>query len=156
MKLKNISAYGLSLNETKEYLRVDNIHEDNLIKTLITGSYIAITNECNRDFFETSYTQSFVSASTEFISTQEIYDLSTGSLVYSSDGYYVTFDDYFSNEITYKTAISGSMPENVQIAQLMLISQWFDERASYVIGASISQLHYGIATILQPYQLVNP
>lgn len=156
MKTKTISAYGVNLSQAKEYLKVDNAFEDNLISTLISGSYITITNETNRDFFETQYTESFVSASTEFLSTQEVYDLSTGSLVRSTDGYYVAFDDYYSGEITYKTAVSGSMPDNLKIAQLMLVSQWFDERASYVVGASVSQLHYGIGALLQPYQLVNP
>lgn len=155
MKIQNISSYGISLTEAKDYLRVENSLEDNFVKTLITGSYITITNECNRDFNETSYTESFDSGSTEFLTSQKVYNLSTGSLVKNSDGCYAVFDSYYTGDVTYKTAVSGSVPENVKVAQLMLISQWFDERSSVVIGASIQNFHYGVASLLQPYQLVN-
>lgn len=156
MKIKTPSSYGVTLQTAKDYLRVEHTLDDVLLSSLVSASYHQVCNEANRDFVETSYTESFVSASTEFLATQEVFDVSSGSLVSRYDGNWVVFDSYFNGTITYKTAVSASMPEPVKIAQLMLVSQFYDNRSPVVIGASVSKLDFAVEALINPYKLVNP
>jgi len=156
MKIQTPTSYGVTLDIAKSYVKVENDLEDLMINSLVSASYIQICNEANRDFLETSYTETFVSGSSEFLATQDVYNLSSGSLVQSSDGNWVVFDDYFTGTITYKTAISASMPESIKIAQLMLVSSWYDNRAPQIVGASVAKLDFAVEALIQPYKLVNP
>lgn len=154
--MKIPSSYGVNLQAAKDYLKVEHSLEDTFIGALVTASYEQVCNEANRDFVETTYTVMYDSGSTEFLATQDVYQLSSGSLVKRSDGNWVVFDDYFTGTLTYKTAVSASMPDVVKIAQLMLVSSWYDNRAPQIIGASVSKLDFAVTALIQPYKLVNP
>lgn len=154
--MKQPTSYGVTLQEAKSYIKVEHDLEDAFIDALVTASYEQVCNEANRDFVETTYTEMYDSGSTEFLATQNVYQLSSGSLVKRSDGNWVVFDDYFTGTLTYKTAVSASMPEAVKIAQLMLISSWYDNRAPQIVGASVSKLDFAVTALIQPYKLVNP
>lgn len=154
--MKQPTSYGVTLQEAKSYIKVEHDLEDAFIDALVTASYEQVCNEANRDFVETTYTEMYDSGSTEFLATQNVYQLSSGSLVNRSDGNWVTFDDYFTGTITYKTAVSSSMPETVKIAQLMLASSWYDNRAPQIVGASVAKLDFAVTALIQPYKLVNP
>jgi len=156
MKIKTISNYGPTLSEAKTYLRVESSDDDMLINMLISGSYDQVCAEANRDFAPTVTTINIVSGSTEYITVQEINSVSSGSLQVRPDGSYVTFEDYFSGRLTYTTEASSSIPNNVRIAQLMLISQWYDQRAPMVVGQSVSKLDFAVEALLSPYKLVSP
>lgn len=156
MKIQTPTSYGVSLETAKSYLRIEHDLDDSMINVCISASYIQLCNEANRDFVETNYIETFDSGSTEFLATQEVFNPSSGSIVKRTDGNWITFDDYFTGEITYKTAVSASMPESVKIAQLMLVSQFYDNRSPVVIGASVSKLDFAVEALVQPYKLVNP
>lgn len=156
MTSKQPASYGLTLTETKTYLKVEHNLEDTLLNGLISASYQHVCNHCNRDLVETVCTTSFYSGSTEFIATQDVTDLSTGSLVRRYDGNWIVFDDYYTGNVSYRTAVSSSMPEPAKIAQLMLVSQFFENRSTIVVGASVSPLQIAVDALLQPYVLVNP
>lgn len=156
MKKTTYSGYGVTLTEAKAYLRVENSDEDLLIDSLVTASYLQAIAETNQDFLQTSYTQSFVSSSgTLFLTSQDITHLSTGSLV-SADGVSYTFiADQYTGDVSYITAESGSLPANVKVAMLMLVSNWFENRQPDVIGASVSPLSFSVQALLSPYKITK-
>lgn len=156
MKRKEVTSYGPTLDETKGYLRVTYNDDDTLISSMISASYEQACNETARDFSQTVTFVDIVSGSTEFLTAQDVHSVSSGSLQFRPDGSYVVFDDYFSGTISYITAVSQSVPAPVRIAQLMLISDWYDQRGNTVVGASVSKLDFAVCALLSPYQLTSP
>lgn len=156
MKYKSISSYGPTLSEAKNYLRVDHSLDDGLINAFVSASYDQVCNETNRDFSPTVTTVDIISGSTEFITIQEISNVSSGSLELREDGSYVVFPSYFNGKLRYETAVSSSVPDTVRVAQLMLISNWYDQRGNCVVGASVAKLDYAVEALLSPYKLVSP
>jgi uncharacterized protein YfaT (DUF1175 family) len=156
MKIKTISNYGPTIAEAKQYLRVENNLDDMLIGSLVTASYQQVCNEANRDFAPTVTSIDIISGSTEFITIQEVDSVNSGSLQIRNDGSYIVFDDIFTGKLIYTTATSASIPDTVRIAQLMLVSQWYDQRSPVVVGASVSKLDFAVEALLSPYKLVDP
>lgn len=155
----NISNYGPSLTETKNYLRVEFNDDDVLISSLITASYEQITAECNRDFSPCTHSMTVWSSSGDiFLSTQTVNTVSTGSLNEYAGSWYTYIPDgqYFSGNITFTVADSGSIPNNVRVAQLMLINNFYENRLPMAFGVSTSPISYSVEALLSPYKLVKP
>ena len=155
----NISNYGPTLTEAKNYLRVDFTDDDALISALITASYEQVTAECNRDFSPCTQSAYFFSSSGDlFLSTQTVNTVSTGSLKEVDASYYtyIPEGEYFTGNITFTVAASGSIPTNVKIAQMMLINSFYENRLPEAIGVSTSPLSYSVQALLSPYKLVMP
>jgi len=143
--------------EAKLFLKVENVIEDDLLSALVTASYEQICAETNRDFIQASYTQVFVSGSVEFLTSQYVDTVNTGSVYNRADGAYITFDDVYTGDVTY-TVETGStaIPQNVKVAQMMLISHWFENRGPYAVGVSAAPLDFTITALLSPYKIVRP
>jgi hypothetical protein len=155
----NISNYGPTLTEAKNYLRVQFNDDDTLISSLITASYEQVTAECNRDFTACTHSMYVWSSSGDiFLSTQTVDTVSTGSLkeVAASWYSYIPEGEYFSGNITFTVANSGSIPTNVRIAQMILVNNWYENRLPQAIGVSTSPLNYTVDALLSPYKLVKP
>ena len=160
MKIQNIQGgYGITLAQARQYLRVDSDYtdEDTLISSLITASYYQVIAECNRDFVQTAYTMSVVSSSGDiFVTAQDVTNLSTGSLQSPNGVSYAYFDNYYTGQISYTVASgSTSVPANVSVAQMMLVSQWYDNRQPQVAG-TVTKLDFTVSALLAPYKLVTP
>lgn len=156
MTTKQPTSYGLHLDDAKAYLRVEHSLEDSLISSIVTASYQMVCNYCNRDFVETTNAVTLHSASYAFLATQNVTNLSTGSLVVKPTGNYVMFGDPFSGQVTYTTGISGSsVPNAVSVAQLMNVASLYDHRDTIVVGASVAKLDFTMACLLDPYVLTN-
>lgn len=152
-------GYGLTLAEARQYLRIssDDTAEDTLISALITASYEQACAECNRDFTNTAYTMSIASASGYiYLTGQDVNSVSTGTLVNLNGVSYTYMDSLYSGAISY-TVASGSVttPPSVKVAQLMLVSQWFDNRQSTADGRG-SKLDFTVEAILSPFKLITP
>jgi hypothetical protein len=155
----NISNYGPTLTEAKNYLRVQFNDDDTLISSLITASYEQVAAECNRDFTACTHSMYVWSSSGDiFLSTQTVDTVSTGSLkeVAASWYSYIPEGEYFSGNITFTVANSGSIPTNVRIAQMILVNNWYENRLPQAIGISTSPLNYTVDALLSPYKLVKP
>lgn len=155
----NIASYGPSLTEAKNYLRVEFSEDDTLISSLITASYEQVTAECNRDFTACTHSMYVWSSSGDiFLSTQTVNNVSTGSLKeYAGSWYsYIPEGDYFTGNITFTVANSGSIPNNVKIAQMILVNNWYENRMPQTIGASASPVSYTVDALLSPYKLIKP
>lgn len=53
--------------------------------------------------------------------------------------------------IRYVVGTEGA-PTPVQQAALLLIGQWFANRASVVVGSAVNQMPFGVEALLQPYR----
>lgn len=157
-RLNAPSTYGPTLTEAKNYLRQDSSDDDTLISSLITASYEQITAECNRDFLPVSYSMAVFSSSGDvFLTSQDTNYVSTGSLFQGADGsWYTNLGGEFSGDIVYHCNISGSLPVNVKIAQMMLINSWYENRLPQAIGVSVSPLSYAVDALLSQYKIIKP
>jgi len=155
----NISNYGPTLTEAKNYLRVQFNDDDTLISSLITASYEQVTAECNRDFTACTHSMYVWSSSGDiFLSTQTVNTVSTGSLkeVASSWYSYITEGEYFTGNISFTVASGSTIPTNVRIAQMILVNNWYENRLPQAIGVSTAPLNYTVDALLSPYKLVKP
>jgi hypothetical protein len=155
----NISSYGPSLVDAKNYLRVDISDDDVLISSLITASYEQVTAECNRDFSPCTHSMYVWSSSGDlFLSTQTVNTVSTGSLKEFAGSWYtyIPENEYFTGTISFTVASGGSIPTNVKIAQMMLVNSFYENRLPQAIGVSTSPLSYAVAALLNPYRLIKP
>jgi hypothetical protein len=155
----NISSYGPTLTEAKNYLRVDINDDDALISALITASYDQVVAECNRDFSPCTHSINVFSSSGDiFLSTQTVNTVSTGSLKeYAGSWYtYIPEDQYFSGIISFTVASGSNIPSNVKIAQMMLINSFYENRLPEAVGVSTSPLSYSVQALLSPYKLIKP
>jgi hypothetical protein len=152
------NTYGPSLTEAKNYLRQDSSDDDTLISSLITASYDQIVAECNRDFLPVTYSMSVFSSSGDvFLTSQDTNYVSTGSLFLGADdSWYTNLGAEFSGDIVYHCNISGSLPVNVKIAQMMLINNWYENRLPQAIGVSTAPLSYAVDALLNPYKIIKP
>jgi hypothetical protein len=155
-------VYGVTLQQARQYLRIsdDATDEDTLISALVSASYEQVCAECNRFFVETAVTMSVASASGDiFVTAADVTNLSTGSRHQWGDSgiTYAFFDQYYSGPISY-TVASGSttVPAGVAAAQIMLVSQWYENRQPQVIGASATKLDFSVEALLSPYKIVTP
>jgi hypothetical protein len=154
----NISSYGPSLVDAKNYLRVDISDDDVLISSLITASYEQVTAECNRDFSPCTHSMYVWSSSGDlFLSTQTVNTVSTGSLKEFAGSWYtyIPENEYFTGTISFTVASGGSIPTNVKIAQMMLVNSFYENRLPQAIGVSTSPLSYAVAALLNPYRLIK-
>lgn len=157
--ISNIKFFGPTLAEAKEYLRVDDNIEDSLISMLITASYEQVTAECNRQFAPCTQSFNVVSSSGYiFLSTQTVDTVSTGSLYLDADSsQYVYFQDIFSGPIVFTQAsASNSVPNNVKVAQMMLVDSFYENRLPDSMGVSTSPISFTVNTLLNPYKLIKP
>ena len=155
----NIQSYGPSLSEAKNYLRVDISNDDALIGALITASYDQVTAECNRQFSPCTQSMTVFSSSGDiFLSTQTVNTVSTGSIKeYAGSWYtYIPEGEYFTGNISFTVSSGSSIPSNVKIAQMMLVSSFYENRLPESIGVSTSPLSYSVAAMLNPYKLIKP
>lgn len=155
----NISSYGPTLTEAKNYLRVDISNDDALISALITASYDQVVAECNRQFSPCTQSMYVWSSSGDiFVSTQTVNTISTGSLKeYAGSWYtYIPEGEYFSGNISFTVASGSTIPTNVKVAQMMLINSFYENRLPEAIGVSTSPLSYSVQALLSPYKLVKP
>lgn len=155
----NISSYGPTLTEAKNYLRVDINNDDALISALITASYDQVTAECNRQFSPCTQSMNVWSSSGDiFVSTQTVNSISTGSLKeYAGSWYtYIPEGEYFTGNISFTVASGSTIPANVKIAQMMLINSFYENRLPESVGVSTSPLSYSVQALLSPYKLVKP
>lgn len=152
----NISDYGLSLAEAKNYCRIEVSDDDALVSSLITASYEQVCAECNRDFTPASYSISFFSSSGDlFITSQDAYNISTGSVKYLDGSWYSYFQDTYTGTLTYEVASGSVVPNNVKVAQLLLVSQWYDHRQSNV-DKKTGTLDFTVNALLNPYKITKP
>jgi hypothetical protein len=155
----NISSYGPTLTEAKNYLRVDISDDDSLISSLITASYEQVTAECNRDFSPCTHSMTVWSSSGDiFLSTQTVNTVSTGSLKEFAGSWYtyIPEGEYLTGNISFTVASGSSIPNNVKIAQMMLVNSFYENRLPQAIGVSTSQLSYAVTAMLNPYRLIKP
>lgn len=153
----NIYNYGPTLNEAKNYCRIEVNDDDALVSALITASYEQVTAECNRDFTPCTYSLNVYSGSGDiFVSTQDVNTISTGSLKQFNGSWYAYFTDTYSGDVIYTVADGGTVPNNVKVAQLMLISSWYDNRQPQIVGASVSPLDFTVNALLNPYKYIAP
>ena len=93
-----------------------------------------------------------------FVSTQTVNTVSTGSLKeYAGSWYtYIPEGEFFTGNISFTVASGSSIPSNVKIAQMMLVSSFYENRLPESIGVSTSPLSYSVAAMLNPYKLIKP
>ena len=151
----SVSSYGITLQEAKDYLKVDNALEDDMLSSLISASYEQICAESNRDFAQSVYTQDIVSGSYAFITSQTVNAASTGSIHNDPDGAYLQFDDLWSGTVTYTVATGSVVPQNAKVAQLMLVALWYEDRNPFITGRAL-KIDFAIDALLTPYKLVRP
>jgi hypothetical protein len=157
MRTKNsVASYGITLQEAKDYLKVEHTLEDTILSSLVSASYEQICAETNRDFSETSYTDTIRSGSCVFVTSQTVDSISSGSLDNRDDGAYVTFENIYNGPISYTVATGGSVPQNAKVAQLMLVSHWYENRNPYAIGVSATPLGFAVESLLTPFKIVRP
>jgi len=155
----NISSYGPTLTEAKNYLRVDISNDDALIGALITASYDQVTAECNRQFSPCTQSMTVFSSSGDiFLSTQTVNTVSTGSIKeYAGSWYtYIPEGEYFTGNISFTVSSGSTIPSNVKIAQMILINSFYENRLPEATGISTAPLSYSVAAMLNPYRLVKP
>ena len=152
----NISNYGVSLSDAKNYCRIEVTDDDALVSSLISASYEQVCAECNRDFTPADYTLTVFSSSGDlFITTQNAYNINTGSVRYIDGSWYSNFSDTYTGNINYSVASGSVVPNNVKTAQLMLVSQWYDYRQSQV-DSSANNLDFTVNALLNPYKFIRP
>jgi len=151
-----LSTFGPTLTETKNYLRVNFTDDDELIRAFVTASFEQITAECNQDFLPVTYSMSVFSSSGQlFLTSQHVNFVSTGSLVYDGCSWFSIIDSDFTGNIIYHCNASGSVPQNVRVAQFMLISNFYENRLPETIGASATPLSFGVNALLNPYKIIK-
>lgn len=152
----NISSYGVSLTEAKNYARIDVSEDDLLVSSLITASYEQVSAECNRDFTAATHSFNvFSSSGYIFVTTQDVDTVSTGSLMPINGSWYTYMDQTYSGPISFTVASGSTVPNNVKVAQLLLFNQWYDNRYSQV-DARVSNLDFTVNALLNPYKLIMP
>lgn len=149
------TSYGITLTDAKTYLKVEDVIEDAMLNSLCSASYEQICAESNRDFVESVYTETVVSSSYFFLTSQNVSAVSTGSLYNKDDGAYLSFDDLWSGTVTYTVATGSVVPQNAKVAQLMLVAQWYESRNPYESGRAV-KLDFTIEALLSPYKIVRP
>jgi hypothetical protein len=153
----NLASYGPTLTEAKNYLRVDLSDDDLLISSLISASYDQISAECNRDFSPVTYSLNIFSSSGDiFLSSQTVNTVSTGSLKQSGGAWYTYLATDYNGPVSFTCGAGENIPNNVKVAQLMLISGWYEMRTPQAIGVSTSPLAFAVDALCSPYKLINP
>ena len=151
----NIGYYGPTLTEAKNYLRVDLSDDDNLINALITASFQQVVSECNNLFLPVTCSMNvFSSSGYIFLTSQDVNYVSTGSLTYDGGSWFTYLDADYSGDVQYYCNASGSYPANVKIAQLMLISSFYENRLPEVAGAR-TPVSFGVNALLNPYKIIK-
>ena len=157
-RLSTPSTYGPTLTEAKLYLRMDGSEDDTLISSLITASFEQITAECNRTFLPATYSMAVYSSSGDlFLTSEDVQYVSTGSLLKGADSSWYTYlDTEFSGDVVYYVNNSGSLPEPVKIAQMMLINSFYENRLPEAVGVSTSPLSFTVNALLNPFKIIKP
>jgi hypothetical protein len=156
MRTRTITSYGVTLTEAKYYLRVDTTDEDSLIDSLCTASYEQVTAECNRDFLPATYSLNIFSSSGDlFLSTQTVNSASLGTLNEVNGTWFSYVEDTYTGPLVFTVADSGSVPNGVKVAQLMLVANWFENRGPAVENR-LNNVPYAVEALLSPYKLIKP
>lgn len=146
-------GYGISLQETKDYIRIEHTLEDALLNGLITASYKHICNETNRDFVETAYTASVSGSESILASYLPVQDVSTGSVFENPS--LVIVENYIG-DISWKTEKGTTVvPDEIKTAQLMLCAHWYENRGAHSIG-STTPLAFAVGSLIAPYIIQFP
>jgi hypothetical protein len=158
MRIYNVSDYGLTVSESKNYLKLEVNDDDSLIDVLITASYEQVVAECNRYFTPTTCSMNVFSSSGDlFLSTQTVLTVSTGSLKEVDGSWYTYIDQTYSGPISFTLVQSGSkVPGNVKVAQMMLVNSFYENRLPEAIGNITSPLSFSVGALLSPYKLTKP
>jgi hypothetical protein len=152
-----ITNYGMTLDEAKLYLRIDTTDEDDLLSALITASYDQVIAECNRDFSPCTHSFNVASSSGDiFLTTQDVDTVSQGELKEVAGSWYTYIPSTYSGAIEYTVCDGSAYPNNVRIAQMILVSNWFENRLPQAIGVSTSPLDFSVNAMLSPYKLIKP
>src|SRR6188474_1243413 len=137
MRNRTISSYGLSVSESKNYLRVETDEDDYLIDSLITASYEQVSAECNRDFTPATYSMNVYSSSGYiFLTCQTVDSCTVGSARELGGAWYSFIDNSYSGNITFTVADGQDVPKNVKVAQMILVNNWYENRLPQVLGVS--------------------
>ena len=166
----------ITLDEAKDFLRVLNADSDTLINSLIIVCREHIENATNRQLESATFeliASDFIcklpKGTLQSISSIEYKDANGDYITLSTDSYYSyerngeSFIEYLAKPLiaSHKKAVKityvcgyDSVPESIKQYMKVKISTLFENRESYVIGASIAEFGSEfVENLLSPYKI---
>lgn len=144
--IKTPSSYGPSLDEYKNYLRVEHNTDDAYISSLATASLRLIYSHTNSDVIQTTYT--YANESGSIVYTYDSVSEVTGAL---QTGYKL---EITAATASFKTNAGVTlMPEDVKIAQYMMVAHLYENRG-IVSPINLTKIPFAVDVLLAPYQRI--
>lgn len=178
--LKVVSQIGvepISLDEAKQYLRVDFADDDTLITSLIKTAREYCEQILNASLVEKRYEyyldkfplENYIKIPKPPLTAVESVTIKDSEGIENSFNDYVVVENEFeeskilatngwpnielypanSIKITY-TAGYSTVPEPIKMAVLLLISHWYENRE--IIGQTTSQIDFTVNALISPYR----
>jgi uncharacterized phiE125 gp8 family phage protein len=165
----------LTLAEAKNHLRITTTHEDNYINSLLDVITETIENEIQQDLVDTDYIFKMVGAvpvdtdiifpfSPVFNVSVKIYNGEEeiiNNFSYSVSSERINFDllplEFDRVEVKFKKEYrdKANVQKAIKQAGLLLLTDLFQFRSTFIVGKSIVQIQNTVNRLLQPYKKVS-
>lgn len=175
--LKKSNQTIVSLEQAKEHLRILHTHEDMYINNLLVVVTDSIEAELDKDLVDTEYTL-FIYDAVELneeihFPNSPIYNvldvkfyngitlIDPINYEFSNTDEYIKFTslplDYTKIEIVYKKGFENTddLPSTIRQASLIMLTDLYQYRGSFVVGKSLVSLDKTLQRLLQPYKQVR-
>ena len=152
----------VTTSNAKDYMRVDTTADDTLIGQMVTEARIIIENYLTKDivaktrsFYLAGVDDRFVLPFSPIASIQSITIDGTATKSYSTyglDDTIVELEDLPSEDVIVNYTTSGMSDSLLYAENLQLISTLYDNRADFVVGATINEIPTSVKSILSSYK----
>lgn len=153
----------ISATNAKDYMRVDTSADDALIGKIVTEARIIIENYLSKDIvaktrslYLASVDERFVLPFSPIASIQSIMVDGTATTNYETYGLDDTIIELAtlpSEEVIVNYTTSGMDDSLLYAANLQLVSTLYDNRADFIVGATVSDLPIEVKTILSSHKI---
>ena len=152
----------ITTTNAKDYMRVDTSADDALIGKMVTEARIIIENYLSKDIvaktrslYLASVDERFVLPFSPIASIQSITVDGTATTNYETYGLDDTIIELAtlpSEEVIVNYTTSGMDDSLLYAANLQLVSTLYDNRADFIVGATVSDLPIEVKTILSSHK----
>ena len=152
----------ITATNAKDYMRVDTSADDTLIGKIVTEARIIIENYLSKDIvaktrslYLASVDERFVLPFSPIASIQSITVDGTATTDYETyglDDTIIELGTLPSEEVIVNYTTAGMDDSLLYAANLQLVSTLYDNRADFIVGATVSDLPIEVKTILSSHK----
>jgi len=152
----------ITATNAKDYMRVDTSADDALIGKMVTEARIIIENYLTKDIvaktrslYLAGVDERFVLPFSPIASIQSITIDGTATTAYTTyglDDTIIELEDLPSENVIVNYTTAGKDDSLLYNANLQLVSTLYDNRANFIVGATVNEIPTSVKNILSSYK----